>query len=653
MKKGFKDKLSVKLTPSLLNNIADRVPAMIGVYNINTGQYIYVNDAIKSLLGYKKEVFLKNGVGYVTNLVHPDDIPLITEANIKALKEANSVKGRKKRDQIIVNFEYRLKHKNGSWVWLHSDGTVFERDSKGIVEYVMNISVDITKRKEAEIKAVNEKLQAEERYRTFLAQSSEAIWRFELEKPVAINLSEKAQINHFYKYAYLAECNNALAKMYGFKKSSDLIGVRLGDMLIREDPKNIEYLDNFIKSNYRLENAESHEIDKDGNEKYFVNNLIGIIENGYLKRAWGTQQDISEKRKAERMVEESEERLRLALDAGQIGVWDWDVSKNKINWTKEVYEIHGVIPGNFSGSLSQYEAMIHPEDRAFVRKEINTSLKGTKPYQVEFRIIRPGGDLRWVSTRGIVIFANKKPVRMLGATVDITERKRLERQKDEFIAIASHELKTPVTSLKAFNQFLIHKFENKDPLASSLLIKMDNQLIRLTKLIIDLLDSTKIDEGELKFKKDYLDFNNLITETVEDMQGISQSHQIKMTLSKGKVRIYGDKDRLGQVLTNLLSNAIKYSDPKKDILIKTFVNGKFLKVSVIDFGMGIPEDQKNKVFERFFRASDKSKESFPGLGLGLYISSEIIKRHGGTIWVDSDLGKGSTFSFTLPISKIH
>ncbi len=655
MKKSLKSKLSVNLNPNLLSNIANRVPAMIAVYNINTGEYIYVNDAIKSLLGYEKDVFLKNGVGFVSSLVHPDDIPIITSENLKALKIANDLKASKNKDQIIATFEYRLKHKNGSWVWLHSDGTVFERDLNGKVEYVMNISVDITQRKEAEIKAVNEKLQAEERYRTFLTQSSEAIWRFELEKPLNIDITPKKQVDHFYKYAYLAECNNALAKMYGYKDASELIGARLGDLLIRNDPKNIDYLLSFIKSGYRLENAQSHEIDKYGNEKYFTNNLIGIIENGSLKRAWGTQSDITEARKAERMVEESEERLRLALDAGQIGVWDWDVKENKINWTKEVHQIHGIDEGKFSGAMSDYEQIIHPEDRSFVRKEISESLKGNKSYQIEFRIITPRREVRWVSTKAIVIFLDKKPVRMLGATVDITERKRLERQKDEFIAIASHELKTPVTSLKAFNQFLIQKFqrEKKDPLSSSLLLKMDNQLVRLTKLIVDLLDSTKIEEGELKFKKDYFDFNSLVSETVEEIQRISLKHKLKTKLAPGKVRIFGDKERLEQVLTNLLSNAIKYSSSKKDILVKTVANERFLKVSVIDYGLGIPKDQKSKVFERFYRASDKGKESFPGLGLGLYISSEIIKRHGGTIWVESDLGKGATFVFTLPLSKVH
>jgi PAS domain S-box-containing protein len=637
-----------------LSNIADRVPAMIVIYSIKTGKYIYVNDSIKNLLGYKKEDFLKKGLPFVGSLVHPDDISLITEQNQKALIKANSKKYGRKMDETILTFEYRMKHKNGNWIWLHSDGIVFDRDQKGQVEHVMNISVDITKRKEAELQAKNEKIQAEERYRTFLAQSSEAIWRFELEKPIPLNTPAKKQLKLFYKYAYLAECNDALAKMYGYTKSSDLVGARLGDFLIESDPKNIEYLKNFIASHYRLENAESHETDKDGNEKFFVNNLIGITEDGMLKRAWGTQSDITERKKADRMIKESEERLRLALDAGQIGVWDWDVLVNKINWTREVHQIHGLDYGDFSGSIKEYEKLIHPEDRDLVRHELAEALKGNKLYQMEFRIIRPSGEVRWLSTKAQVIFSGKKPIRMLGATVDITGRKKLERQKDEFIAIASHELKTPVTSLKAFNQFLINKFEKEnDPVSKTLLTKMDNQLVRLTKLIVDLLDSTKIESGNLKLQKDYFDFNKLVEEVTEEMQRISISHKIRKTLSTNKIRIFGDRDRLEQVLTNLISNAIKYSPHSKSIVVKTYLNGKFLKVSVKDFGLGIPKDQKDRVFERFFRISDKGKESYPGLGLGLFISSEIIRRHGGTIIVDSASGKGSTFTFTLPISKVH
>lgn len=149
--------------------------------------------------------------------------------------------------------------------------------------------------------------ESDERYRAFVANSSEAIWRFELEQPVPTSLSPDEQIDLYYRHGYLAECNEAMARMYGFSSPEEVIGARLGDMVVREKPENIEFLRAFIASGYRLVDAESHEVDRDGNEKYFVNNFIAVVENGLLLRAWGTQRDVTEEH---RLVENLEHANR-------------------------------------------------------------------------------------------------------------------------------------------------------------------------------------------------------------------------------------------------------------------------------------------------------------------------------------------------------
>jgi len=170
---------------------------------------------------------------------------------------------------------------------------------------------------------------SEERYRAFVQNSSEGIWLFELEQPVPTDLSEDEQIEAFYRDAYLAECNDALARMYGLTRAEEIIGARLGDMLIREDPANDAYLRAFIRAGYRLENAASSERDKEGNPKFFSNSLVAIIEDGKLFRAWGTQRDVTERRRFEeelqagqRRLRASEERYRSLVNATSEIVWD-------------------------------------------------------------------------------------------------------------------------------------------------------------------------------------------------------------------------------------------------------------------------------------------------------------------------------------------
>ncbi|MEO7436017.1 MAG: hypothetical protein ABI080_11095, partial [Candidatus Binatia bacterium] len=175
--------------------------------------------------------------------------------------------------------------------------------------------------------------QSEERYRSFIQRSSEGIWRIELEHPVAVDLPEDEQIAGFYREGYLAECNDAMARMYGFQVASELTGVRLDELLVPTDSANREYVLAFVRGGYRVSDGESHERDRNGEDKFFLNNLVGVVEGGYVVRAWGTQRDVTASRRTERALRASEEQLRLALDAGQMGIWDWNMTTGTIDWS--------------------------------------------------------------------------------------------------------------------------------------------------------------------------------------------------------------------------------------------------------------------------------------------------------------------------------
>lgn len=241
---------------------------------------------------------------------------------------------------------------------------------------------------------------------------------------------------------------------------------------------------------------------------------------------------------------------------------------------------------------------------------------------------------------------------ILNMAVDITTQVNLQKQKDEFIGIASHELKTPVTTIKAYAQLLesMLRTDGEDEKAN-LMLKLEKQVNRLNSLISELLDVTKIHSGNIEFNYTSFDFNEMVTETVEELQQTTTKNKIQLQLDEVG-RVLSDRNRLGQVVSNLLSNAIKYSPDPTEIIVKTLnTKNNTLQFSVQDFGIGINPTKLNKVFEQFYRTNDNKQYTFPGLGLGLYISSEIIKKEEGKIWVDSEEGEGSTFYFEIPLKR--
>jgi signal transduction histidine kinase len=240
--------------------------------------------------------------------------------------------------------------------------------------------------------------------------------------------------------------------------------------------------------------------------------------------------------------------------------------------------------------------------------------------------------------------------RILIAIEDITDRREIERRKDDFLSIASHELKTPLTTVKGYVQ-MMNRFmpENSSDKFKSIVDKTSMYIDRLNNLITELLDVSRIQTGNIELHKEPFDFDKMVYETVEGMQAAHKEHSIVV---KGKAtnRYVGDESHLIQVMNNLLSNAIKYSPNSREVLVYLSLVSNYLKVSVIDQGMGISIEDQKRIFERFYRVGD-IQQHFPGMGIGLYICDQIIKNHDGTLWVESEKGRGSTFSFTLPLNE--
>ncbi|MFY1046036.1 PAS domain S-box protein [Chryseobacterium sp. GP-SGM7] len=242
--------------------------------------------------------------------------------------------------------------------------------------------------------------------------------------------------------------------------------------------------------------------------------------------------------------------------------------------------------------------------------------------------------------------------RILIAIEDITEKKELDRRKDDFLSIASHELKTPLTTIKGLVQLLQRMIpENSNERYTSMLEKVSVHVDRLNHLITGLLDTSKIQSGNIEIHKEPFKIDEILNDTIETISISQPDHHITFKGITESI-ILGDDLQISQVINNLISNAIKYSPNSKNIEVFASKVGNFVKISVKDYGVGISSQDKSKIFNRFYRAGNIQKK-FPGLGIGLYISHEIIANHNGTLWVESEPGEGSTFSFTLPIMKTN
>lgn len=254
---------------------------------------------------------------------------------------------------------------------------------------------------------------------------------------------------------------------------------------------------------------------------------------------------------------------------------------------------------------------------------------------------------------GISILKMEKDLSNYASQKDKIQKQteELVYRRDEFFSIASHELKTPVTSLKAYTQLLLMDADDhQDPQYKNMLERMEAQLNKLTSLINDILDSSKLESGHLIFRKEIVPLKNIVVESITHLQPSNGQHELIFNCNTD-AKINADPSRIEQVVSNFLTNAIKFASNSSKILIETYQKNCKVFCSVQDFGKGIDPEEQQKIFERFYKINGPNLNTFPGLGLGLFISKEIIEKHGGIIGVKSEKGIGSTFYFELPVEE--
>lgn len=357
-----------------------------------------------------------------------------------------------------------------------------------------------------------------------------------------------------------------------------------------------------------------------------------------------------EKRRLKEEQQASLERLSLHIENTPLGFIEWNDQGLAISWSKRAEEIFGWTGKDFIKIPENWFSQAYGEDAPWVSKIIDQLISGeVERNKIQHRNVTKDGRMIWCEWFNSVLKDKNGKVKTIMSLVqDITEQKQLERQKDDFLSMASHELKTPVTTIKAYGQIAESMLEeNGDEATLSVIKRMGAQINKLTSLIGNLLDFTRIQIGKLLYNNSFFDFNELVKEVTIDMQKTSYAHEIKYEPGT-EVKVFGDKDKLAQVLNNLISNAIKYSPGADKISIYTQLEKNGIELSVQDFGIGISAENQQNIFQQFFRVIGDSPSTFPGLGIGLFICSEIIARHRGRIWVDSVPGKGSIFHTWLP-----
>jgi PAS domain S-box-containing protein len=546
-------------------------------------------------------------------LFHPDDQPIRRQA----LKDA-LVTGR-------LFYECRIIHKDSSMHWVRAEGKVIY-DDNGKPLSISGIALDITKEK---------KSADEQRKLISLVENS-------------VDLMSILKMDGYNSYI-----NEAGRKLLGFKDETEVLHRPVSELHSPEHLLQVqqEVIPSVMKTGRwsgvmivrHLQTGENFPV---YNNCFRIDDLVtgAPISIGAVMR------DMRPELAAKAALADSEQMLRNITTASPAALWMSDenghityVNQTWVNWTGTSYEAN-----LGSGWLQK----IVEEDRIRVADKFVSDVLEKRNYEVEFRINHADGKIHWCLANGQAHYNNEgKFAGYIGSCMDITEQKMLQQQKDDFIGIASHELKTPVTTIKGYAQIL-EKMLQHHGLAreASMVSRMDTQLKSLTSLIADLLDVTKINSGRLQFNDREFEFNPMVNDLVEDLQRITDKHTFILHLNKTGI-VFGDRERIGQVITNLITNAVKYSPGAEHIVITTAIENNEVTLCVEDYGIGIPRDKLDKVFEQFYRVSGDLQYTFPGLGLGLYISSEIIKREGGRIWVNSVEGKGSTFCFALPLVK--
>lgn len=387
-------------------------------------------------------------------------------------------------------------------------------------------------------------------------------------------------------------------------------------------------------------------IDRNGELRWVFMKVAPFHADGASVEYVGSLIDITEQEIASQLIKDSERQLRQLADSIIQMIWVTDAEGMHEYYNQRWYDFTGTTYEQTEGE--GWNHVFHPDDRERAWEVWRHSLNTGEPYEIEYRLRKFTGEYVWVLGRAAPYHdKDGKIVKWFGTCTDINEQKLLQQQKDDFINIASHELKTPLTSLSANIQFLekmVNGVTDLNPVFAKLVTSSFINVKKLNRLVDELLNANSIGLGQLSIRKEEFDLVPLIREAIAHLS--TDNQQVILT-GDDVACISADAGKIEQVVLNLINNAQKYARESATVEVNISATSTACTVRVIDEGPGIAQDQLKYLFNRYYRTEYRDGK-YSGMGLGLFICASIVKAHGGDIGVDSEIAKGSTFWFTLP-----
>jgi PAS domain S-box-containing protein len=642
--------------------MADSAPVMIWVDDTD-GNRVFENRTALEFTGRTLEGGM--GLGWLAQ-VHPDDRARVLERYAAA-----------RADRRPWTIEHRIRHRDGNHHWIL--GIAEPRfDPDGSFAGYTGCDVDVT-----DLKASSDELRKSgERYRAFLEHSSEGIFRFEQETPIPITLPPETQIDLFYQRSYLAECNEAMARMYGYESAGELVGVRLGTLLPDSAPENLEYLGAFIRSGYRLVDAESQEVDREGRTKFFLNNLAGVIENGCLVRTWGTQRDVTAIHQATEALRSSEERYRIFLEQSSDAIYRFEI-EGGIPVTLPVEEqVALLFERAYLAECNSAMARMYGYEAAeeILGRRMGEFTPLEDPRSLEYRqaFIRGGyrllegesyevdrfGRVHFFLNNTVGIVENGRLVRTWGTQRDLTRQRALEERLRQSQKIEStgrlaggiaHDFNNLLTAILGTCDILLSDLPEGNPNREDV-VEIKQSANRAASLTRQLLAFSRRQVLQARV----LDLNALVRNSEKMLKRLIGEDIFLLTaLASDLGAVRADPTQLEQVIMNLVVNARDAMPAGGTVRLDTAnlqvdrawapgpvspQPGPYVLLTVSDTGVGMSREVLAHLFEPFFTTKELGK----GTGLGLATVYGIVKQSGGYIFAESAPGKGTEFKVYLP-----